>query len=70
MQLFELVILLCHPWHHKHTEQNVKRHLSITFRQGHVPKRQCTSNIVKSCDGDGYRALKAIIFHSHPASTR
>eukprot|EP00980_Cylindrotheca_fusiformis_P000503 scaffold121_cov92-Cylindrotheca_fusiformis.AAC.1 len=25
------------------------------------------SNIVKSCDGDGYRALKAIIFQSHPA---
>jgi len=31
------------------------------------PRDSRLASIVRSCDGDGYRALKAVIFSSHPA---
>lgn len=31
------------------------------------PKNSRIPGIIRACDGDGYRALKAIIFKSHPA---
>eukprot|EP00980_Cylindrotheca_fusiformis_P023247 scaffold10279_cov80-Cylindrotheca_fusiformis.AAC.1 len=31
------------------------------------PKGSRLIDVVKSCEGDGYRAVKAILFKSHPA---
>ena len=39
----------------------------VLLKKDMFPKASRYPGIVRSCDGDGYRALKAIIFASHPA---
>jgi hypothetical protein len=39
----------------------------ILLKKDMFPKNSRYSAIVRSCNGDGYRALKAVIFNSHPA---